>query len=210
MNVKMKRKYNSGRRMDMKWKSKIMVITFVLFMPVHTIAEDINARLVQAADRGKLTEVKKLISKGAKVNYKDRHGSSALQKAAMRGHADIVSYLLLKGGDPNVSWSGYTPLMQAASGFNPLTQDEPERHRYIQTIDVLLRGGAKVNVKSRSGWTALMMAAGEEFKEAVEMLLKYGADPKIRNREGQTALSIAEKKGHKEISGMLKEAAAKK
>lgn len=48
-----------------------------------------------------------------------------------------------------------------------------------------------MNAKSRSGLTALMMAAGYGNVNLVEALLERGADPYLQNAQGETAISVA-------------------
>jgi ankyrin repeat protein len=48
-----------------------------------------------------------------------------------------------------------------------------------------------IDIADKSGWTALMWAAGSDVTGAVEYLLEKGADPKRRAPDGRTALHFA-------------------
>ena len=58
-------------------------------------------------------------------------------------------------------------------------------------VDLLLRGGARVDAVDKDGWSALMWAAYMGFAGIVERLLDAGADIYIVGKDGVTALDIA-------------------
>lgn len=63
-----------------------------------------------AATRGRLYEVKLLISGGAKLDQKGEHGFTPLHNAVEQGHANIVDFLLLQGADTSIQTDdGHTP-----------------------------------------------------------------------------------------------------
>ncbi|CAB3375876.1 myotrophin-like [Cloeon dipterum] len=58
-----------------------------------------------ASDYGQLEVIKYLVSRGADVNAKDKHGITALLAAIWEGHTDCVKLLLESGASPQ----GETP-----------------------------------------------------------------------------------------------------
>ena len=67
--------------------------------------------LIEAAKRGDLDEVKRLIENGADVNIKDNDGDTPLHYAASGGHLDVVKFLVENGADVNAKDKyGRTPL----------------------------------------------------------------------------------------------------
>lgn len=68
--------------------------------------------LWDAAGRGDVAAVRRLLAEGADVNARTRYGATALFFAADKARLDVVSLLLEKGADPNVkdSFYGATPL----------------------------------------------------------------------------------------------------
>ena len=61
----------------------------------------------------------------------------------------------------------------------------------MEIVRILIDAGAKLNLKTETGSTALMAAAGRARPKAVAMLLQAGADVHAVNRQKSTALIIA-------------------
>jgi ankyrin repeat protein len=76
-------------------------------------------------------------------------------------------------------FGGLTPLIFAT------------RQGDLQTVKVLLKGGAQVNETSEYGWTALLDATQNRFYQLGVYLLDHGADPNLANEGGWTPLYIA-------------------
>jgi uncharacterized protein len=96
----------------------------------------------------------------------------------------------IKGVDINrADKDGITPLIQAA------------KYAYragSKTIAFLISKGAKVNVQTKKGNTALMLASSAAAKHyedenvaVVKLLIAKGANVNVRNKAGKTALSVA-------------------
>ena len=128
-----------------------------------------NVQLVQAAERGKLTEVQNALNDGADVNAKNTFGSTALMMASYCGYTngnytEVVKLLLDKGADVNIKGKeGLTALMEASSGG------------YAEVVKLLLAKGADINVKNSKGETALVIAKDKGQKEIVGILERTGA-----------------------------------
>ena len=70
--------------------------------------------LHDAAKRGNIKRVKKLLREGSKVNAKNREGATPLHWAAFKGHIDVAQALLARGANPNArTKKGNTPLALA-------------------------------------------------------------------------------------------------
>jgi ankyrin repeat protein len=115
---------------------------------------------------------------------KPETGATALQRATEFGRVEIVTLLIARGAQPNISGKdNQTPLFQAAyNGFVPI-------------VDSLLKAGANPNVtESRFGDTPLILAAWKGHMEVVERLVLAGADVNARAQDGRTALQLAHQK----------------
>lgn len=98
--------------------------------------------LEQAASRGNLELVRKLIAQGAPVNQLDEENNSALISASFRGHNRIVRFLVGKGADVSIqNGDGNTPLHVSAWAGK------------VKTVKLLVQNGADLAQKNNSGET---------------------------------------------------------
>ena len=103
--------------------------------------------LSKAVKKGDIKGVETLLSKGANVNEKDRHGWTALHWSAINGHADVSKVLLENGANANaVDKSKSTPLHRAAYW------------RHIDVIKLLMMSGANVNALNKDDESCLYRA----------------------------------------------------
>ena len=68
---------------------------------------------------------------------------------------------------------------------------------------LLIRASADLSAATRSGQTALIVAAHRGLKAAILEALDRGADPNARDALGVSALMAAAQNGHAEIVGAL-------
>jgi ankyrin repeat protein len=84
----------------------------------------------------------------------------------------------------------------------------------LKALRLLLKKGADVNAKDRSGGTALMGAAsrgrtvlgwtiGKGHLKVIEALLEKGADLNAQDDTGRTALEMARQDGYKAVEQFL-------
>jgi uncharacterized protein len=107
-----------------------------------------------------------------------------LLDAVKRGQAATVRVLLQRHANPNaVDVDGARPLHYAA------------HHDNLEITDLLIKGGATVQVANRYGITPLWLACINGNAAIAERLLDAGADPGTTMPEGDTALMTAARTG---------------
>lgn len=97
--------------------------------------------------------IKLLTEHGARVNYKDKLGRSAISMASEYGNTNSIEYLIAHGADINLKDANErTPIMNAALASS------------FENIRLLAERGADLNLKDRSGKTVLDYAQDESIK----------------------------------------------
>ena len=138
--------------------------------------------VADAAMRGDVEAVRKLIKQGAAVNAAQGDGMTALHWAAERGDVAIADALLAAHANVKAVTriGAYTPLHIASRNGN------------APVVVALLKAGADAKAANTSGATPLHLAAAAGNPDAVVALLEHGADPNARESVwGQTPLVFA-------------------
>src|SRR6266446_5169421 len=183
--------------------------------------------LIWAAHRNDLQMVDLLLSVGVNIKGANEFGATALYAAAAHADATMAMKLLELGADANgVLLSGETPLMEAArrgnlatsqallaGKANPNAQEKnggqtalmwalSERHARV--VEELVRRGADVHARSKTGFTPLMFAAQQGDVDSARILLRAGAKPNdAQPKTALTPLMIASAMGHTEAVNLL-------
>lgn len=152
-----------------------------------------TSALMEAVESNNQEMVQVLLSAGADVNAKNKHGRTALMSMEEETTAEIIETLISAGADVNAKAdNGYTALLFAARVEN------------LPSLQALLNAGAKVDEKNDEGKTALMLAAEGGYLESVKALLVAGADVNEKSDDGSTALKLAQDNEEPEIIELLK------
>lgn len=131
-----------------------------------------------AAEKGSLSLVRKIVEKGADLNFRSlEYKETPLMIAAQEGKLEIVKFLISKG----------------AVIHGALT-----RAAHKEIIDLLLDSGADIDEKDLdAGDTPLIMAAYGGHLEIINYLLEKGAGIDIKNENSEiTAICAAGAKGN--------------
>jgi ankyrin repeat protein len=73
----------------------------------------------------------------------------------------------------------------------------------LKQVQELVRKGADVNAKTKTGWTALMAAAAVEQLEMTAFLIAKGAKVNAKDGNGRTALMYAAARGNIELVNLI-------
>ena len=145
-------------------------------MPVS----DKHKELYDASLEGDDARVAQLLEDGVEPDeYKDDDGYTALQRAATRGHHEIVSRLINAGADLNIQNNYENTALHWAAFYE-----------HNEVTSRLLEAGADLNIQNKDGKSCLHFAA-EKSQEIVVKLLEAGADPYLQNNEGKTPIDVA-------------------
>jgi uncharacterized protein len=128
-----------------------------------------------------------LLDRGADTNAADRTGKTAIVYAAARGFTSIVQLLLGKGIDVNARYANDLTVLMWASGH---ANDVPEKDG-LNTVELLVSKGARLDDADDRGRTALMTAAELGRDAVVELLVAKGASTTLKDRAGKSAIDLA-------------------
>ncbi|CAG2239290.1 unnamed protein product [Mytilus edulis] len=152
--------------------------------------ESWDEKLLTAAQDGNIEDVELCVKNGANLEYTNGsfYGWTPLSLAVVKGHMEIVRYLVKEG----VSFEtrdqrGMTPIMYAA---------ERGHLEIVKFMDTL---GSDLKAKSKVGLTPLLFAVQRGHLEIVQFLKEKGCDLETRSQRGMTALMYAAESGNLEI-----------
>jgi len=183
---------------------------------------DMSAEFLKAVTEGDAAKVRELLKKKPSLaKTKGRDGVSALLQAVYRGRDEVVNLLLASGMKLDIfeaSATGRTERVRALlkskpalanafapDGFTPLGLAAFFGH--VEAVQVLLDGGAKVNVSSRNALKAvpLRSAAVAGHLDIARLLIARGADVNARGEGGETPLHEVAGVGRVEFARLLLE-----
>ena len=185
----------------------------------HEILAD-EANLSMALQRENKNEVERLLSSGMlDVNrkYWNKYGEerAPLLEAAMRGHLDMVQFLLNGGADADnvlhvaACWGRKDVVQLLLNGGADANKANTKGQTSLllswdeNVVQLLLEKGADPNKADEDGLTKLHRASCLGRKEKVQLLLAGGADPNKATPYGWTPLHEAEGNGHKDVVQLL-------
>ena len=203
------------------------VLAGVLLM---TGASEARNGLLEAAGRGDLAAVNRLIAAGADLEQRDGQRQTPLLLAVAGNHVAVAKALLAAGASPNAQAANQdTPwLLAGASGRTeiiaamlPLKPDLTIRNRYggnalipacerahVETAKLLLTSGIDVNHVNNLGWNCLLEIVilgdgGPRHQQVARLVLDAGADPNLPDKDGVSPLQHARKRGQNEVAKLI-------
>jgi ankyrin repeat protein len=197
----------------------------------------IYAGLHDAAARGDVAEIERLIADGEKPNIQDANSRTPLHVAAFQRRHDAARALLRLGADPNALDAQRYDIITIAAvaddlemskialegGGNARAVTSPYEGTaliaaahlgHVEVVRMLIAAKAPLNHVNNLGWTALIEAVvlgngGAKHTATVEALVEAGADVNIPDRHGTTALRHARTRGYSQIARILENAGAR-
>ncbi|KAK7428028.1 hypothetical protein QQZ08_005459 [Neonectria magnoliae] len=215
------------------WLGHLDMVRFFLDTGINVDLKDHNgfAALHHAVARGHQGIVELLISRGANVNMQDGMGLTALGATVLTKNLPIMDVLLDHGASCDIrNNEGKTALHEAATrGFNEGVRRLVNKTTKLDlkdskggfaalyyaiwqgdkdTVGLLLKAGADMDVQDNAGRTPLMFAAQMEKEDAVAALLEEGAKTDVQDEGGWTAMQYAG--SHDGIKSRIEGAARKR
>jgi len=180
--------------------------------------------LFQAAERGELSEVRRLVEKRpALLQAADGYGWTAASYAAWSGRKAVYDYLTGLGAATDLftesalgPFARFVERLKARpaavrqhdprEGATPLVWAARAGNR--EGCEYLLAQGAEVDAADREGGRPLAYAVAAADPELTELLLRAGAGLEATDRRGRTPLHLAAEAGSFELSSLLAERGA--
>jgi hypothetical protein len=190
--------------------------------------------LLVAAERGELVAVRELVRSGARINWRDHRGRTALLAATWRNRIEVGRFLIQEGADVNAKdliqdtpflvagAEGRAELLKLMLAAGADLKDTnryggtaliPAAHRgHVEAVKLLIATGIDKDHVNNFGWTALMEAVvlgdgGPAHTEIVRLLVQAGANASIPDRDRITPLEHAKRRGYAEMVRILSAAA---
>jgi len=125
-----------------------------------------RAELLRVAESGDVDELLQLLPRVSDINARNRHGMTALMKAAFYGHEPAVRALLEHGADPNLTRNDRFTALALAAFFG-----------HAETVRTLIEFGAKTEAVTRAGASAQTWAKARTFDEVARCLEAHAPKP---------------------------------
>ena len=197
----------------------------------------VYAGLHEAAAKGDVAEIEKLIAEGEKPNIQDSRSRTPLLVAAYLKKHDAARALLKHGANPNALDVYRYDIITIAAVANDLAmlklalenggsaKNITSRYNgtaliaaahlgHAEVVQILIAAKAPLNHVNNLGWTALMESivlgnGGKAHTESLAALVQAGANLNIADRQGVTPLAHATSRGYGAMVNILEAAGAK-
>jgi ankyrin repeat protein len=197
----------------------------------------IYAGLHEAAAKGDVAEIEKLIAAGEKPNIQDAKSRTPLHVAAYLKQHAAARALLKLGANPNaleidrydivtiaavandlemlkVALDGGASAKTITSRYDGTALIAAAHLGHAEAVKMLIAAKAPLNHVNNLGWTALMEAVvlgngGANHTATLRALVEAGCDVNIADKQGATPLQHARRRGYVEMARILENAGAR-
>ena len=203
--------------------------TLLLVLPMNAHAQS----LLEAAERGDMPSVERLIATGAPIDATDAAKQTPLLLAVRNNHLAAALRLIDAGANINAQAANQdTPwLLAGALGRTamlrhmlPKGPDFKIRNRFggnalipacerahVDTVAFLVTTPIDVNHINNLGWTCLLEIVilgdgGPRHIEVTKLVLAAGANPNIADRDGVSPLQHARRRNQREVEALIEAA----
>ncbi len=190
----------------------VLIIVGVVFMvnASYGISQD-EKNFLHACRYGQMYVIEELIDK-VNINVQDEEGYTPLMNAITEGEIKVVKILLEHNADVTkikdnsgrnaFFWAAVLDELEMLKLFEKYNPDFNVSDNYgsnalfftrkAETVNYLLKNGADINKKNKSGRTPLIQhSLAYENQDHVKFLLEKGADINAQDNEGVTTLMFA-------------------
>lgn len=145
-------------------------------------------RLLEAGADPNGTHVK--IQYSGKTSSRPQAGIPYLVKCVMAAEdVQLMKMLIDAGAEVNLKMNNNVTLLHLVSEkFDVFMQSNPTR--WMEFLDMLLKGGVNINQQTGDGVTALMIAASKGELELVKYFMEKGADSSLPHSNGNKAINF--------------------
>lgn len=155
----------------------------------------LDITLHDAAEKGNIGKIRRLLDAGDQVDGKDVFGRTPLFYAIVKGRAEVCRLLLYVGAHVETVVGGQ-PLLHYAVRI--IGKDEA-------LTELLLANDADPNSLGDDGRTAMSRAAELGHFGSVRLLLGKGADPELKDKTGRTASDYVGEANKAEFEALLRQ-----
>lgn len=172
---------------------------------VNATDDTVQSAHLIATSEGRRALLELTLRHGADLDVHDSFDGTGVIRAAERGHAWIVGRLLRAGADPdhvnNLGWVGLHEALVFA---------KPERRRqYVDTVRVLVAGGADVRIASRrDGLTPVQLAERAGLEPQARLLERAERAEKVSAEVAGRRLLAAAREGDADAAALALRAGA--
>lgn len=148
--------------------------------------------LFKAISNGDIQELRRLLDRGAEIDWQSNVGISGLMQALIYNQFKLAGFMVDRGCDLNLSdQDGYTALLYIINA-NSLDKQQTEA---LPLMKKMIAKGANIYAADKSGAGVIHHAVSRLYPLAVEMLIVRGADVDMQNSSGVTPLMMTIQSG---------------